>query len=76
MLLIFLANIHGLSMFKAQAFQKILDESNGEQNKIWVDKDSQFFNRSMKSPLKKMTEKHIQQIRKENLLLLKDLSEP
>ena len=40
-------------MFKAQAFQKILDESNGEQNKIWVDKDSQFFNRSMKSPLKK-----------------------
>ena len=30
------------------AFQKILDESNRKPNKIWVDKGSQFSNRSMK----------------------------
>ena len=31
------------------AFQKILDESKYKTNKIWVDKDSKFYNRSMKS---------------------------
>ena len=31
------------------AFQKVLDESNRKLNKIWVDKDSEFYNRSMKS---------------------------
>ena len=31
------------------AFQKILDESNGTPNKIWVDKGSEFYNRLMKS---------------------------
>ena len=31
------------------AFQKILDESNREPNKIWVDKAVNFTNRSMKS---------------------------
>ena len=31
------------------AFQKILDDSNRKPNKIWVDKGSQFYNRSMKS---------------------------
>ena len=31
------------------AFQKILDESNFKPNKIWVDKSSEFCNRSMKS---------------------------
>ena len=31
------------------AFQKILDESNHKLNKIWVDKGSEFYNRSMKS---------------------------
>ena len=31
------------------AFQKILDESNRKPNKIWVDKGSEFYNRSMKS---------------------------
>ena len=36
------------------AFKKILDESNHERNKIWVDKGSAFNNRSMKSCLKKM----------------------
>ena len=31
------------------AFQKLLNESNGKPNKIWVDKGSEFKNRSMKS---------------------------
>ena len=35
-------------------FQKFLGESNRKPNKIWVDKDSEFYNRSMKSWLKKM----------------------
>ena len=29
------------------AFQKILDESNHKPNKIWIDKGSEFYNRSM-----------------------------
>ena len=37
------------------AFQNILDESNHKPNKIWVDKDSEFYNRSMKSWLEKNT---------------------
>ena len=35
------------------AFQKILDQSNRKPNKIWVDKGSGFYNRSMKSQLEK-----------------------
>ena len=35
------------------AFQKILKESNRKSNKIWVDKGSEFYNRSMKSWLEK-----------------------
>ena len=31
------------------AFQKFLDESIQKPNKIWVDKGSEFYNRSMKS---------------------------
>ena len=31
------------------AFQKILDESNLKPNKTWVDKCSEFYNRSMNS---------------------------
>ena len=34
-------------------FQKILDESNCKPSKIWVDKGSEFYNRSMKSWLEK-----------------------
>ena len=34
-------------------FQKMLDESNRKLNNIWVDKSSQFYNRSMKSWLEK-----------------------
>ena len=37
----------------ANAFYKILKESNCKPNKIWVDKDSEFYNRSMKSWLEK-----------------------
>ena len=33
------------------AFQKVLDESNRKPNKMWVDKGSEFYNRSMKSSL-------------------------
>ena len=35
------------------AFQKILKESKQKTNKIWVDKGSEFYNRSMKSWLEK-----------------------
>ena len=38
----------------ANAFQKILDKSNPESSKIWVDKNSEFYNRSVKSWLEKM----------------------
>ena len=34
------------------AFQSILKKSNRKRNKIWVDKESEFYNRSMKSWLK------------------------
>ena len=37
------------------AFQKILDELNRKPNTIWVDKGSEFYNRSAKSWLEKMT---------------------
>ena len=30
------------------AFQKVLDESKCKPNKIWLDKGSEFYNRSMK----------------------------
>ena len=35
------------------AFQKMLKESNRKQNKIWVDKGTEFYNRSIKSCLEK-----------------------
>ena len=35
------------------AFQKILDESNGKPNKIRLDEGSKFYNRSMKSWIEK-----------------------
>ena len=35
------------------AFQKILKESNRKPSKIWLDKGSEFYNRSMKSWLEK-----------------------
>ena len=33
-------------------FQKVLDESDHNSNKIWVDRGSEYYNRSMKSWLK------------------------
>ena len=39
------------------AFQNVLDESNRRPNKIWVDEGSEFYNRSMKSWLKKCIER-------------------
>ena len=35
------------------AFKKLLDESNWKPNKIWVEKDSKFYNRLMQSWLEK-----------------------
>ena len=35
------------------AFEKILEESNRKTNKIWVDKGSKFYNKSMESWLEK-----------------------
>ena len=60
------------------AFQKILVNlmefhSNKTTNKIWIDKGSEFYSRSIKSCLEKKALKHVQQKMKENLLLLKDL---
>ena len=37
------------------AFQKPLDESNRKLNKIWVNKGSEFYNRTMKPCLEKNT---------------------
>ena len=39
--------------YNYQCFSKLLDESNYKPNKIWVDKGSEFYNRSMKSWLEK-----------------------
>ena len=55
------------------AFQKTLDESNRKPNKIWVNKGSKFYNRSINSWLEKNAVKCIHHIMKDNLLLLKDL---
>ena len=59
----------------AAAFQSILKQSNRKPDKIWVDKGSEFYNASFKKWLEDMTLLCIQQIMKENLLLLKDLLE-
>ena len=57
-------------------FQKTLNESNLKPSKIRIYKDSEFNNRPMKSLLKKVTQKCIQHIMKENPILLNDLLEP
>ena len=57
-------------------FQKILDDSKLKPNKIWADKNSEFYNRSMKSWLEKNDIEIIQGKMKENLLLLKNSLEP
>ena len=57
-------------------FQKILDESNHKPNKIWIDKDSYFYNRAMTSWLEHNTIEIYSTLTKENLLLLKNFLEP
>ena len=57
------------------AFQSILKQSNRKPNKIWVDKGSEFYNGSFKNWLQDNILLCIQQIMKENLLLLKGLLE-
>ena len=59
--------------YTINVFQKILDESNRKRNKIWVDKGSEFYNRSSKSWLERNAKKMSSHIVKENLLSLKDL---
>ena len=54
------------------AFQKILDESNRKPNKIWVDKGSEFYNRSMKSFLQNNDIEMYSTHNEENLFFLKD----
>ena len=56
----FIVNINGCFYQKIQkgvtvvnAFQKLLDNSKRKPNKIWVDKGSEVYNRSMKSWLEK-----------------------
>ena len=58
------------------AFQKILNKSNRKPNKIWLDKDSEFYNISLNSWLEKSGIEFVQHIMKENLLLLKYFLEP
>ena len=55
------------------AFLKILDDSKRKPNKIWVDKGSEFYNRSMKSWLQDNDMLCIEHIMKENMLLLRDV---
>ena len=57
------------------AFQSILKQSNRKPNKIWVDKGSEFIMLLLKNSSKIMILLCIQQIMKENLLLLKGLLE-
>ena len=54
------------------AFQIILKESNRKPNKIWVDKGSEFYNIFFKNGYEIIILKCMQQIMRENLLLLKD----
>ena len=63
----------GISIVKA--FQSILKQSNRKPNKIWVDKGPEFYNACFKNGRETMILLCIQQIMKENLLLLKDLLE-
>ena len=43
-----------ISITITNAFQKILDESNRKPNRIWVDKGSEFYNRSINHGKKKI----------------------
>ena len=56
----------------ANAFKKVLDDSKTKLHKKWSDKGSEFYNISIKSwSEKKIIQRCIQHVMKENLLLLK-----
>ena len=57
----------------ANTFRKVLYKSGRKPYKIWVHKESDFYNASVKNGWKIMILKCIQYITKENLLLQKDL---
>ena len=57
-------------------FRKILEKSRRKRKKLWVDKGSAFYNRSIKSWLEDNDIEMHSKIIKENLLLLKGLLEP
>ena len=63
------------SITLTNAFQINLNQPNCKPNKIWVDKGSKFYNRSMKSWMQD-NDIEMYLIMKENLFLLKDLLEP
>ena len=57
-------------------FQNILNESNRKPNKIWVEKGSEFYNRSIKSWLDKNDIEMYSTHNEGSLLLLKGLVKP
>ena len=57
-------------------FQKNLNELKCKPNKIWVDKGSEFYNRSIKSWLEKNDIEMYSTHNKEKSVLVKDLLEP
>ena len=71
---IFLKGKNGTTI--TNAFKKNLDEPKRKPNKIWVDKGSEFTKAHINHGYKIMTQKCIQRVMKNNLLLLKDLLEP
>ena len=58
------------------SFQNILDESNGRPKKIWQIKADNFIIDQRNYGCRIILEKCIQHLRKESMLLLKDLLEP
>ena len=56
-------------------FQKISDESGRKPNEIWIDKGSEFYNKSMRLWLQDNVTEMYSAHNKRNLLLPKDLSE-
>ena len=57
-------------------FKKFLNESGRKPNKIWVDKGTEFYNRSIKSWLQNNNVEIYSTHHEKNPLLLKDLLKP
>ena len=57
-------------------FKNFLNESGRKPNKIWVDKGTEFYNRSIKSWLQNNNVEIYSTHHEKNLLLLKDLLKP